>query len=130
VISDNQDHGVESLNATKITQLMGAHLTMVNRFADSLKALGEPSDIAVIELTLEGVRRTHSQQLQLDRLLEKAAALQLNQAVIDLALHEGLEFVDVLSKLTKLIEASAPPLSGNQANEAQAAKSVTEVNHG
>jgi len=130
VISDNQEHSVESLNATKITQLMGAHLTMVNRFADSLKALGEPSDIAVIELTLEGVRRTHSQQLQLDRLLEKAAALQLNQAVIDLALHEGLEFIDVLSKLTKLVEGSAPPLKGAHANEVQAAKSVTEVNHG
>ncbi|MBL4671977.1 MAG: hypothetical protein JKX81_06920, partial [Arenicella sp.] len=130
VISDNQEHSVESLNAAKITQLMQTHVSMVNRFTDSLQALAEPSEIAVIELNLEGVRRTHSQQLQLNRLLEKAAALQLNQAVLDLALHQALEFADVLSKLTKLIEGSAPPLNRSQVNKAESSQLATEVQHG
>jgi len=130
VISDNQEHSVEGLNAAKITQLMQSHVSLVKKFADSLTALVEPVEMIVIELALEGVRRTHSQQLQMTRLLEKAAALQLNQAVSDLALHQQLEFVDVLTKLTKLIESRAPALNYSQGKKAEPSKLAAEANHG
>jgi nucleoside phosphorylase len=130
VISDNQEHTVENLNAAKITQLMQTHVSMINSFTDSLRVLVKPSNIAVIELPLEGVRRTHSQQLQLDRLLEKAAALRLNQVVSDLVLLETSEFVDVLNKLTKLIEGCAPPLKRIEGNQAASTKAEPEANHG
>lgn len=130
VISDNQKHSVEGLNAAKITQLMQPHVSIVKRFADNLTALVEPAEMVEIELDLEGVRRTHSQQLQLTRLLEKAAALKLNQAVTDLALCEELEFTQVLAKLTRLIESSAPRLDHSDANVAESSTLAGEVHNG
>lgn len=130
VISDNQEHSVERLNATKISQLMHSHVDTVNRFTDSLLALARPANITLTELTLEGVRRTHSQQLQLNRLLEKTAALELNQAVADLGLQQESQFAQVLSKLTTLIDSSAPSLQRAQSEKAESSSLPSGANHG
>jgi hypothetical protein len=130
VISDNQENSVENLNATKISQLMQVHVAIVNRFTDSLLALAKPANITLAELTLEGVRRTHSQQLQLNRLLEKAAALELNQAVADLGLQQESRFDLVLSKLAALIDHSAPSLERTPSDKADAPSLLSGASHG
>jgi adenosylhomocysteine nucleosidase len=130
VISDNQDNSVETLNATKISQLMLGHVEMVNRFTNSLLALTAPTDIILSELTLEGIRRTHSQQLQLNRLLEKAGALELNHAVAALGLHQESKFEHVLSKLSTLIEGSAPVLKRSQSDKAKPLNLLSGATHG
>ena len=112
VISDNTENNVEDLNASKITQFMRAHLESVNKFSDNLMALAENRDrlivVRPIELALSGMRITHSQQQQLDRLLAKASVLELHDAVSEIEFSSMSRVDQVLSKLDSLLCASAP----------------------
>jgi len=112
VISDNSENNVEDLNASKITQLMRAHLESVNRLGDSLMVLSEERnrliDVRPIELALPRMRITHSQQQQLDRLLEQASVLELHDAVSEVEFSRMSRVDQVLSALESLLSISAP----------------------
>ncbi|MFT6408724.1 MAG: hypothetical protein ACJAQ6_002144 [Arenicella sp.] len=130
VISDNQENSVERLNASKITQLMQPQVAIVNRFTDKLLALVDLAAGATIDMPLVDTRRTHSQQQQLNRLLERAAALGLNQAVLELELHKQSKFDDVLLKLVSLIDSTAPALGDGHSDHSELSSLATGERHG
>jgi nucleoside phosphorylase len=117
VISDNQFHGLENLNAAKISQIMTNHVSEVNHFSDRLLALVSPTPgpkivLMLRELRLGELRMTHSQRQQLNSLVAKASALGLHQSVRQLNLSDVPKIDIVLKKLRCLIDTSAPLISG------------------
>ena len=130
VISDNQENNVEDLNASKITQLMESQLAMVNRFSDNLLALVQLSASAVIDMPLASLRRTHSQQQQLNRLLERAIALELEQAVTELELHKESKFDAVLTKFSAFIDAAAPSIGRLPKDDSISSTALRGKSHG
>lgn len=110
VISDNQGNSVEGLNAGKITQLMHAHVAIVNTFADALLSLAKTSTASHIKLAVSDIRMTHSQRQQLKKLLHKASVLELHESVSRLNLDRFGNVNDILDQLHKLIGMTAPSI--------------------
>ena len=114
VISDNKDNSVEALNASKISDLMRSQVSKVNQFTSDLLTLVSHNDQQPINIDLAGIRTTHSQRQQLKALLDKANVLGLHDAVADLSLSSITEITPLLTKLSTLIDNTAPALGDSE----------------
>jgi hypothetical protein len=110
VISDNEDHDINDLNASKITELMRPQLTSVNKFIDALLSLPLANKPAELLLELTQLRATHSQKQQLEGLLSKVSVLSLEPQVSALNLESQASIKDVLHSLRELLKTAAPIL--------------------
>lgn len=118
VISDNEDHDISDLNASKITELMRPQLTSVNKFIDALLSLPLANKPAELLLELTQLRATHSQKQQLEGLLSKVSVLSLESQVSALNLESQASIKDVLHSLRELLKTAAPILgSASKASE-------------
>ena len=116
VISDNQEHSVEELNASKITRLMFEQLEPVNKLGERLISLAKARDASVngqseagsITLELANIRRSHSQQQQLNRLLAKATVLKLHDAISEDKFNHCKHIKDVIEQIETLLNQTAP----------------------
>jgi len=113
VISDNENNNVESLNASKISQLMAPHVLEVDQFLDNLSSLSSGEIVSPLTLTLNDLRATHSQRQQLKRLLHRASVLQLHKSVEQIDLSTCFTVSDILSRLQLLIDDSAPVITAD-----------------
>jgi len=111
VISDNQENSVEGLNASKITTLMQPHAEAVDKLVMSLITLANKPLLDAISLELRHLRRSHSQQHQLDRLLAKAAVLNLHDAISESHFSRYKTIRDVIAELDSQVNQTAPVLS-------------------
>lgn len=111
VVSDNQENSIEGLNASKITVLMQAHIDAVDELIKSLITLAEKTQLRVITLELPHLRRTHSQQQQLNRLLAKAAVLDLHDDISEEHFVDSKAFRDVIEELSSQVNRTAPVLA-------------------
>lgn len=112
VISDNQDNGVEALNAARISGLMQLHVAAINKFSAGLIALAQKVAVVPVDLDVSTLRMTHSQRNQLEKLLHKAAVLGLHDSVSGLRLTKIEKASDVLKTLDSLVNTTAPSLMG------------------
>jgi len=111
VVSDNQQHSVEGLNAAKITALMHPHTDSVDRLVQSLITLTQVPEVCAISLELSHLRRSHSQQQQLDRLLAKAAVLDLHDDISEEHFSGYKTIREVLEKLDQQVNQAAPVIT-------------------
>ena len=111
VISDNEEHDVSDLNATKITELMRPQLEKVNQFIDALLGLPLANKPAELMLELTQLHATHSQQQQLEGLLKKVSVLALEEQLANLGLESKTSIKDVLNGLRELLRVAAPSLN-------------------
>ena len=110
VVSDNQENSVEGLNAAKITALMQPHTDAVDKLIKSLITLAKNPQLDDISLELAHLRRSHSQQQQLDRLLAKAAVLKLHGEISEDYFGDCKTIRDVLAELEAKVNQTAPVL--------------------
>lgn len=110
VVSDNQENSVEGLNAAKITALMQPHTDVVDKLIRSLITLAKKTQLDNISLELAHLRRSHSQQQQLDRLLAKAAVLKLHDQISEEHFSDCKTIRDVLAELESQVNRTAPVL--------------------
>lgn len=111
VISDNHMHGLELLNAARISELLGSKISAIDEFCESLIALvPQPkkqyergSDIAHLHCTV-------SQMGQYQDLMNKLDNIHLAQSKIDAALVGSSSMRDVLKQLKNLQLTLAPAL--------------------
>ena len=110
VISDNESHNANDLNAHKITDLMRPHVPNVINFIDALLSLPRANKPAELMLELTQLRATHSQRQQLDALLKKTSVLSLESQMLGLALESRTSINEVLKDLRELVMSAAPSL--------------------
>ena len=110
VVSDNQENSFEGLNAAKITALMQPHTDAVDKLIKSLITLAKKPQLNDILLVLAHLRRSHSQQQQLERLLAKAAVLKLHDEISEDYFSEHKAIRDVLAELESKVNQTAPVL--------------------
>jgi len=110
VISDNSEHGLDELNADRITELMSEHTLELDRYAKNLVAL--VSDVQWFnELEyLLAVKTTHSQRQQLSILLRKATALGLSDQVRAIGIDTSMSFETAHRMINDLVESVVPDL--------------------
>ncbi len=111
VVSDNQENSVEGLNAAKITALMQPHTDPVDKLINSLITLAQKPQLDDIRLELAHLRRSHSQQQQLNRLLARAAVLELHADISEGQFSDYKTIRDVLAQLDLQINQTAPVLA-------------------
>ena len=110
VVSDNQENSFEGLNAAKITALMQPHTDAVDKLIKSLITLAKKPQLDDISLELAHLRRSHSQQQQLERLLDKAAVLKLHGEISEDYFSGHKTIRDVLAELESKVNQTAPVL--------------------
>ena len=111
VVSDNQKHGIEHLNATRITELMTPHVEPVNRFTEQMMALALRAVPPTTPVLFSDVRATVSQRLQIEQLVTKLFALASTDELYALSQKPGLSAKHVLSELNNLAACVVPKLA-------------------
>ena len=123
VVSDNQEHSVEELNASKITKLMLEHVEPVNKLAERLIVLANELNGSgnvdqrdePISLDLPDIRRSHSQQQQLNRLLAKATVLKLHDTIYEDNFSDCRHIKAVIERIEQVLNETAPVLNNSAA---------------
>ena len=111
VISDNQSHALELLNAARISELVGSQINAIDEFSRSLIAL-VPLPKAQYERGLEiaHLHCTVSQMAQYQDLINKLDNIHLDQSKIDAAIVGASSMREVLKQLKTLQLTIAPAL--------------------
>jgi len=116
VVSDNEQSGVEHLNAKKLTELVHMNIDEIQQFAHSFAAI-KRENLIVDYALLSHLSGTHSQRLQAHELLAKTTVLlngndfKINELEKNLKVHSKLK--DALPVLRKCIDSVTPSLVSN-----------------
>jgi len=84
VISDNQESGIEHLNAVKLTELVSQNINDIKTYIDALLLI--VPDVFKINFDIERVlllRGTHSQRLQVRNLVQKLQVMNKLDIISD-----------------------------------------------
>lgn len=111
VVSDNENHGFEALNAAKITMLMQPHVELVDAFGKALCDLVQAPAISRAFDDLMSIKATFSQHQQLSNLLHKVSVLGLEAQVAAQNLSPDQSVKTVLATLHTLVEQATPVLT-------------------
>lgn len=114
VISDNKENDVNDLDAGKITALMRRQVDTVDQFATALLSLPLAQSPTKTVLALTHLRATHSQEQQLNTLLNKVAVLGIEPALLELELESAKSIKEVLRALQTLVASTVPSLTLEQ----------------
>jgi len=116
VVSDNEQSGIEHLNAKKLTELVHMNIDEIQQFAHSFSAI-KRENLIVDYALLSHLSGTHSQRLQAHELLAKTTVLlngddfKINELEKNLKVHSKLK--DALPVLRKCIDSVTPSLVSN-----------------
>ena len=118
VISDNSEHGIEHLDAKKITKLISEHTIEIDRFAKSL-LLVSPQKHEVDCTVLERFSGTHSQHQQAKEMLLKINTAGSEQDVESVAQSLlGLSRLkEVLPVLRTIVDSITPSIIAIKASK-------------
>ena len=111
VVSDNEQTGIDALNAAKITDLISPHVETIHQFGQRLLSLKPDLPLSIDDfMVLPDLRATHSQRQQLNIALNKLSVLGKTQPELD-SLASGCDDVrQVLVVLNDELAALAPKL--------------------
>lgn len=112
VISDNQEHGVERLNAAVITQLINDNIDAIKHFIAALMDLQSPQlDLSAYESLIASLHCTVSQRQQFLQLLVKLSAVSdLDKTTLPL-IKEANSMKQLLQQLTQQLNNAEPVLA-------------------
>lgn len=112
VISDNQTEGLELLNATRISELVGSQISIIDEFSRSLIALvPHPKEQYERGPEIAHLHCTVSQMGQYQDLINKLDNIHLDQSKIDAAIVGASSMREVLKQLKALQLTVAPALN-------------------
>lgn len=122
VVSDNPDHGLEELDAKRVTELMLPHVESAIDYSKNLLNLSvaEPSqnlDLAenLVQIVLSNIRCTHAQSQQLQKLCVQLGYLLPQQAMQELTRDVGIQTTirPILAKLRDSLNSFEPTLGAD-----------------
>ena len=111
VISDNQDHALELLNAARISELVASQINIIDEFNQSLIALvPQPREQYMRGSEIAHLHCTVSQMAQYQDLMNKLDNIHLDQSRIDAAVVGASSMREALKQLKTLQLTIAPAL--------------------
>jgi nucleoside phosphorylase len=112
VISDNQNHALELLNAVRISELLASQINIIDEFSRSLVALVPlPKKQYLRGPEISHLHFTVSQMAQYQDFMNKLDNIHLDRSKIDAALAGASSMREVLTQLKTLQLTVAPALA-------------------
>ena len=114
VISDNEEYGIEHLNASKLTELVQNKIADIDAYAQALLNI-RPDEFEYDISAIQQMRGTHSQRRQAGELLKKLSALNASQEMTELeaSLADCSHLKEVLPILNQAVDSVVPSLGGD-----------------
>jgi len=117
VISDNQNHSIELLNASRISELIAANVAKINDYAFALLKLLPPSLAEIqIDSSIKHLHCTQSQLQQYRDLVRKLNNVGVKQDELDLLFKDAKSISNVIHSLRALQLQTAPVLDARAAS--------------
>ena len=114
VISDNEQSGIENLNANRISELVAPHVSQIDSFASALMALLPSEEVRADPMSLiSALHCTHSQRQQYLDLFGKLENVGQPVERLSKLVKSADSMRAVLQKLLQLQQTTAPTLPDN-----------------